>query len=328
MTSSRRVLVVALGLIGGIRAAEAGLICSTLGAAANFNAVTAKNVRSTPGFVAAYNCNYGVRFGSVCTTKVLFQLGEADQYSRFDDTTSLVASRPNGVAVTFAPPARPYYVCGSNRTAGDVVTGGGRVQNATDYSTYIGGVVDTSGTHPALGACNDARAAAVAASATFAAMAPAQTFGVVEVKRNEFRTLDIAGGTVVSIDKLILDGPPIRNTPGNYGPCLTGPDGYADLLINLTSPGDVVLNIGTLTIGSCGYLEKYADGVLLNVPGKGRRVQIGSMASVDADILAPLRTINFGGSLIDYPTMVGDLWGKTITSRGYAEQEGPTYACP
>jgi hypothetical protein len=112
---------------------------------------------------------------------------------------------------------------------------------------------------------------------------------------------------------------------GGYGvKWCTGDQDPASLFVN-ADPGDqVVLNVDLLKVGNCAFLF-FAPGatVLINVPGPGRKVQVGVQAGECCDgwpILAPERVVVVRGSGDDTSTYMDLLWSRKVLFRGYVSQ--------
>jgi hypothetical protein len=191
----------------------------------------------------------------------------------------------------------------------------------------IEGVIDTSGTHPQVGACRDALSDARAASAAFAAMTPTQSFGRITVPLGEIFTIDARGGAVVDIESLTLVGPEISGKVGYGGyhnrSCYAVDFDEPSGLEVLYHPGDqVILNVERLTIGNCSYIYDQPPEMVVNVPGRGPRVHFGIGSATFLNLLAPDRRVDVVGTGDDAGTYPGRVWAKNVNLQGISWMVG------
>src|SRR5262245_38383554 len=299
------------------------LICETLGtAAARFNIVASNKLVTKPRVpyrgVYSYGCNStgfdGSEMASCSTTA-------RPRDAAFD---SLTLTQSTGTAIRFRDGGE--FPC-SPSLAGQIVTGGGAVKLLGDVTSNL---TDTTGTHPAVAACTDAMTGLQAASAAFAAMPPVRTYKKIFVKRGQEFVIDATGAGVINIESLVMEGVPVEPLSYGYGyayrtgSCASNPDaggGTAILRIEGNGLDDVVLNVGNLELGGCAELYSSAP-LLLNVPGRGRKVQIGISTfffgeGVPPDILAPERTVYIVGGRTDLGTPIGGVYARKLISLGY-----------
>jgi hypothetical protein len=145
------------------------LICDTIGtAAARFNIVASDKLVTKP------RIPYGGVYSSGCNST---GFGDTDMSScsktarpRDAELDSLTATQSKGTAVRFRDGGK--FACAPSY-ASQIVTGGGAVKL---YGEVRADVTDTTGTHPAVAACNDSITQLEAASAAFAAMPPVRTY--------------------------------------------------------------------------------------------------------------------------------------------------------
>jgi hypothetical protein len=259
--------------------------------------------------------------GPVCTTQAKLANTAVYNFRGYPDPI-LVATKSEGVAVLFKGPGgghaegQPH-----NRSVGGIATGGGLVRDTWGYYPLeLEGVIDTSGTAPALAQCEQAKSDAMAASQTLAAMTPSQTLGRIDVDADGYYDIDAYGGGVINIEALRLEGR-VLNVYYGYNEKYCDEDGAA-LYIN-ANPGDqVILNVGQLKVGNCAYIEApYNANVILNVPGPGKKIQVGIQADgIEFPILAPERVIVVKGAGDDTGTYLDLLWVNRAVIRGYASQ--------
>jgi len=305
---------------------DACVICSALGTTGDWGLLARENLTVKSG-ISAYGY---VRFGSymhgpVCTRQAkLATTNIYNNYQGFDPL--LVATRSEGTAIVFRGPGggdtygHPY-----NKVDGTIATGGGLVKDIwQDHPLEVYGTIDTTGTNPGVAACTQAMADSMTASQALAALPATQTFGRVDIKLNEEFELDAYGGAVIDMEALRMEGE-VLGVEGGYGiKWCPGNQDPATLVIN-ASPGDqVVLNVGLLKIGNCGNIDLPPDAtVLINVPGPGRKVQIGVQADACCEgwpLLAPERVVVVRGSGDDTSTYMDLLWSRKVLFRGYVSQ--------
>jgi hypothetical protein len=305
---------------------DACVICSTLGKAADWGFVASDKV-----IVKAARTGYGyIRFGAyingpLCTTQA--KLANTALYKNFRPypDAELVATQSTGTAVVFkGPGGGATRGIPDNRVVGSIATGGGAVKDLNtnseyNYPLYVqDGIIDTSGTHPALGECAQAKTDTLAASQALAALPPTQTFGRIDVGRTEYFEIDATGGGVINIEALRLQGN-VLNHYGGYSSKYCD-ESAASFYVHANAGDQVVLNIGQLKIGNCAWLD-VGGTTIVNLPGPGKKITVGVQAEgVYFPILAPERNIVITGSEDDNGTYVDLLWVKRALIKGYASQ--------
>jgi hypothetical protein len=321
--------IVLLLLVAAIPATAFAIdLCATLGEAGRFVIVTSSKLttrRSTVPYIQ------GIGFsGSVCIER-----GTLDIAGVYASAAvlggDLVATRAAGTALNIRGIGDDDFG-GQAFVEGDVATGGGRIRGEFDE---VEGVVDTTGSHPAVARCTDAMADAALASEVLAALAPTQVLGHVFVPLGEQATIDARGGGVVQIDSLVLDGQRMQREEGET--IRTCDDGVDTALSILADPGDtVILNVGRVDVRNCARIRPQvvggsvaAPGVILNVPGKGRRIRIGVEADLfrSVNLLAPQRNLEVVGSSYDFQTALSHVWVKRAVVGGFAFAES-NQPCP
>lgn len=170
---------------------------------------------------------------------------------------------------------------------------------------------------------------AEAASATLAALPPTQVLGDIRIPLGTDYTIDARGGAVVQISSLVMEGQ--RRQRFNGQRIRTCDDGIDTTLDVLGNTGDtIVLNIAHLDVGNCGRIRPQvtgpglrilaSPGLMLNVPGAGRRIRVGFEADMydGVNLLAPLRTLSVDGSSYDYGTRLNQVWVKRASFQGFS----------
>jgi hypothetical protein len=265
--------------------------------------------------------------GSVCSTTSRFVGGPIV-------SGDVVALASSGVAIANPRTDHGSPYCG-NGFVENAVTGGGSISGHLDLATggvVVSGVIDTSGTHPALAPCAQAMVDAAAASTALAALpAPsAQTLGRVVVKKNDVVTLHAGTTGVINVDTLkIQNGHLVRAQFQEHG---CDESAELDVDTDLSYTGDVVINVRNLFIGQCAYLSlSVGRNVVFNVPGPGGTVRIGVDAQAwSAPILAPQRNVMIAGDgNSDTPTYHSSVWARRVKSRAFTSIEpGDRLYCP
>ena len=134
------------------------------------------------------------------------------------------------------------------------------------------------------------------------------------VKPGEELDLDVADGDVVQMTSLKL----VR---GSYdhkaqGVCIGL---QPKLHISGLGPGEkAVINVAkTVDFGDCSIIENSEfAGVVINATGTGSAKFGISVTNQGAAILAPLRSITVRGPGNPVPTLLNNLWGKTVQMSG------------
>jgi hypothetical protein len=141
---------------------------------------------------------------------------------------------------------------------------------------------------------------------------------------------------VAQISSLLIEGQPSQRLDGQR--IRTCDDGIDTTLDVLGNAGDtIVLNIAHLDVGNCGRIRPQITGLgllappglMLNVPGAGRRIRVGTEAYMydGVNLLAPRRTLNVIGSSYDYGTLLNQVWAKRATFQGFSAARA-YYTCP
>jgi hypothetical protein len=306
----------------GDGAGDACMVCAALGAAWPFG-VIAEKIATKEQVSYGYWSMGSWLTGPACTERATLQ-GTYVQDAYPDAKGHLIATATRGTAVRHAR-HRTYdlhQVRGS--LDGDIVTGGGRVSDFPEpsWNDDEQPFIDVSGTRPELAACHAAMEDARAASSRLAALPPRLSLGKIVVPKDDEYYLDARGGGVVQIDSIVLeDGTLDRSSYSLPHVC---EDYGGDLYVEV-DPGDqLVLNVGELSIGNCTdvYVDSYDADVIVNVPGRGRKVRLGiESESYDGfNILAPERRVDIVGAGSDIGTYFGPVIAKRLKVLGYAQQ--------
>ena len=276
---------------------DACFICATLGDLPLYSAVVQSSL--TTKLTSSY-----LWFGTEFTNTACVGRARLRGARFVEDRTpgDVVATATAGTAIRFtASPPNAYMM---NEISGDAVTGGGAVKgNAALY--YLGGAIDTTGTHPALASCVQAMADARRVSAQFAALQPTRVLGDVRVGPGE--RVDIIGGQneVVQIGSLTVAGGNEDLGCNKYS--YTEPPGQLSI-----SADSMVVNVtGKVQFGHCAAVTGGYD-VVINVVGKGPSIRVGRENFPPA-ILAPERTLIVTGAVDDDGTWLVHAWvGKLL----------------
>jgi hypothetical protein len=288
---------------------DACYVCSILGPLADWSIVTSRSTVITTGRGERY---YSEIFGGVCTTSAMLQ--NVDVGSLAEDG-NLIALETSREAVRYKRPAPyPGYPPSPDVSVGrDVATGGGFVVG-TPYG--VGGVTDTSGTHPLLATCASAVGQARTASATLAALPPTQVYGNVVIKPGQSRQIDARGGAVIQMDSLVMKNGKLDRYDGT---CFNDEATFASLEIDFDDGDQVVLNVGKLFLGNCAAI-RIGDNVI-NVTGPGSTItigpQVGYWFASSPVLLAPERTVKMTGSVTDIPPIFAAIYARDLKASGY-----------
>jgi len=311
MQSSSRVLAAALLAVS--TSARAGMVCDTLATTAHYAALASKKITTALMYDPFNACHNNVEFhaGLCCTNAQLAATPIFDSGAPFASGLTALAVTKTAVGIGPNPPGA---TCSQPYIEGDLATGGGVVVSAYGLTPGQTGVIDTTGTHPALGACTQALADALAASTAFAAMTPTQVFDKVIIQPGQVLDLVVSDGEVVQMKQLNLVRGPYSHP--DQGTC---PGLQSKLRISGLGPGEkAVINVtATVSIGDCSVIENSEfAGVVINASGPGS-VRFGiSVDNQGAAILAPLRTIGVKGPGNPAPSRVNNLWGKSVQMSG------------
>lgn len=298
------------------------LICETLGPAIpTFNYIGGDKISvKARAPQPDYGCSaWGLVASDVCTSLAKITSSEI---------VAVTATRAAGTAVAI----RSNDDECTRTSISDVFTGGGGVKLPRE--PYAVGDVDTSGTAPSVARCASAIDDMSTASAAFAAMPPVQTFGRVHVEQDQELVIEAFGGGVINMDELKLAGVPLRPSYGYRGTCAYNYyelGGLATLRIDANPEDEVVINTRSLDIGACAEIDSSAGNVVINVPGSGRKVRVGTSALVaengNVDILAPERVVSLRGARTEADTRMGSVWARRLVTLGFVYEfnSGP---CP
>src|SRR5437867_2324189 len=180
---------------------DACFICATLGDLPLYGAVVQQTLSAKLGSSIYGNLSFGTYFyGSACVGRAALR---GVHFFEYDTPGDLVAMTATGTAVRFG--STNAYTYTPNEIEGDVVTAGGAVKGISAIYD-LRGVIDTTGTHPALAGCARAMADARRASAVFASRPPTQVLGDVHVGPGQ--SFEISGGQndVIQVNSLRVDG--------------------------------------------------------------------------------------------------------------------------
>jgi hypothetical protein len=298
--------------------ARAGFICDTVGELAKWQIVTTSRL-VTKWRGRRINYLGTVVAASVCTRQADIALTQIVGVHN-----SLTATATTATAIRFFSPRGEFNGGPNEIDDGDVATGGGAVQGTLQR---LGGVIDTTGTHPTLASCRQAMIDASSASGAFAAMTPDLVFGRIVARGGREVTVDARGAHVIRIDALVAENRPLEHEDPDFPPDCEGVRGNG-LFIRTDSRDDLVINVGELSIGACGAMAADSQHPLFNVTGPGKRVYIGPQAVLDnVMILAPERSVVVNGSHIDNETSFGPLWAKRLEMKGFAISYDSTTPC-
>ena len=295
---------------------DACFICGHLGARLPVYSVVAQQTfRTTIGQYTFYPYIWGTRFsGTACTERATlhspwFQDGQLSP-------GSVIATASAGTAIRFLN--GPEYAFPSPEVDGDVATAGGAVNGISAVDVYVGGIVDTSGRHPAVADCAAAMADARRASAFFAALPPTQVLGNVHVHAGEVFTIHAAENDVIQIDSLQVDsGKPTSIVCDGRGE-------FGDLEV---AGGPAVINVTkSVRFANCSYVGYFDSPVILNVPGKGPSIRVGRTVA-GPPILAPDRTLVLNGTVDDLDTYVPHAWVRKLLMSGLSSVESDEDLC-
>jgi YVTN family beta-propeller protein len=281
-------------------------ICTPMGDAKRFAVLGVDSVKWKTG--AAYYARYPTTFtteSDVCATKVNGRAGNV----YYD----VVATEPLKRAATILDKSGDYSEYAN--VYGSLMTGGGDAVVSDFTVNYF---IDTSGNHPDVQLCRDAKTDAKAASAYFASLPPTQTIDELILRPDQYSQtteLTVNGSEVVNVNTLIIDG-----KAGQWG-CRR----YTELLVNDAAydPNTtVVINVfDKFKLGDCGYVTNYVGGleqVIINVVGSGSAVKVAPSAWSDVPILAPGRSVQVKGAKnFEEPTFVEPIWANKLKLLGY-----------
>ena len=281
---------------------DACFICATLGDLPLYGAVVQQTLSAKLGSSIYGNLSFGTYFyGSACVGRAALR---GVHFFEYDTPGDLVAMTATGTAVRFG--STNAYTYTPNEIEGDVVTAGGAVKGISAIYD-LRGVIDTTGTHPALAGCARAMADARRASAVFASRPPTQVLGDVHVGPGQ--SFEISGGQndVIQVNSLRVDGGGGGKSCDRYR--------YSGYPGQLYVYGDsMVVNVtGRVQLGDCAYVDTSGD-VVLNVVGKGPSIRVGREIGGAPAILAPDRTLVVTGAEDDDYTYVHPFVRKIVVN--------------
>jgi hypothetical protein len=324
----------ALLMLGAFaRPASAQTVCNVIDSLSPFGIAATKifKAKLAPPFYGGA-CRLGMTWNSsICANQmVLFGASVYPSFNSPIDYAYLVSPKTTGKAIVFKHPAA-QYPCYTN-SVDWAVTGGGDVLSLGSEEPDLYGI-DTTGTHPLVSSCAGALVDMGALSDAIAAMPATQTIEKVVVRRNETAQIDARGGGIVRIGTLALQGGRGAVRYGYNYQCLYTYGFYqaAQLEIITDYDDEVILDVGSLKLGNCTFLELYTDKFLVNIASTGRKARVGVDVEGNGypiNILAPHRTVQVDGERHgELGTFVGDIWADKVIVRGGTYQEDPT-ECP
>jgi hypothetical protein len=187
----------------------------------------------------------------------------------------------------------------------DLVTGGGAII-AEPGSIHVGGVTDTSGTHPGATSCQEAIADAAAVSDELAALTPTKTLPPIVADGGYSGYVIINAGPGVEV----IETPSISVRPmKTYGRYYEG----TELIIDM-APGteSVIINTRRLSLGPGCLISVFGSPsrVLINMVDGGP-VKMNHDVNVEAPILGPRSNM-----IARYRAHTSALFGGKVTLRG------------
>jgi len=276
---------------------DACFLCATLGSAVRFGLTVQKTLVAKAGKVKG-ELQHMVIESDVCSTKT--QLNGAGVSNFGAAIYDVVALEPARAAVRLQDQGTEDV-----EVSGAVVTGGGTVQGETTAAQSIA----TTGTSPALATCSAAIADMLAASDSFAALAPTATYGTLDIGPGDTVEIDAgspAGGFlgVIELSSVRIRGQVERST----GNCV------ASGRLDITGPSNLVVNVrGKLEIGPCGSLQAFGPSQptqIVNVVGTGPSVRIGGTSDHVPALLAPRRkvVVKRSSDTLEEPNHLGPIY--------------------
>jgi len=255
-------------------------IRTCLGVASEFHIVAENRAflqqgrrRPEPGVNEVFGTEVG---GAVCATTAKLKGGLLSETEVAGDLILLAES---GTAVRFAPTKVFGETMIRISIAGDLITAGGSISGAE--SVVVGGVVDTSGTHPKLDLCRQAMIDAAQASATLGGLPAAEDLERIIAQPFEIITLDFTGSGAQVKRAISIK---LKSEGSDRSELYLGMDETVD---------SAILNVDrSVSIGTFGLLvplvvppDPTKQGVLnISLPG---RVQVKTDGRILVTILAP-----------------------------------------
>jgi choice-of-anchor A domain-containing protein len=268
-------------------------VADCLGAANGFELIAAESFTAKPVRIPGASYKLGTRIAGRGCARTAVLSGQGGVSSSVVHDLVLLAS--SGIAGRFR--GTRFYP--ANRVSGDLVTAGGAISGLD--RVQVDGVVNTTGTHPAVTECAQATADMQAASAMLAALTPTQDAGALE-----------ASGTVL----IITAGPGVNVIRASTITLRSGVVGFYELPGRLRIVGDpatesVIINTERLLVpdGDIQTMDLAPERVIVNVTGT-KPVRFGDQASIAGRILAPNARID-GRDIQTAP-----LYGRNVKLRG------------
>ncbi len=289
--------------------AEICVACAALGHARNYAVLAEKTITVKRGLGIDIS-------GAVCTVRASVRDFYVDSYGA-DTPWPFVATGARGTAIRFFPPSPDSFF--GNGSDGDIVTGGGAVRGIGPDD--IDGVIDTTGTAPAVADCTAALLDARRASAVIGALHPTLVLGDVHVGPGQELTIPAGDGGIVQVDSIRVDG-------GGHDIYCDAPRDPANFPGQLSITGrNVIVNVRKhFELSNCS-LFGYDYDLILNVPGKGPAIRIGTEASPPV-VLAPDRAFIVAGDFDDNYTSLTRAWvSKFITEYGLIVAQPDSDVC-
>jgi hypothetical protein len=305
MSHARLILWVAAWIVGATSSAFAlpancpQKVCACLGEARRYAAVAVtelklRNHKINYGYGSFYTAS-PFSNGPVCAqtaTAVGSRDGAADLDDFFIAATAGAALKVKGKYVP--QDGQLLYV------SHDLATGGGAII-AEPGSIHVGGLTDTTGTHPGAASCQEA-IDAVAVSDELAALTPTRTLPPIVLDSS--MTIDVGPGIDV-IETPSISVRPMKTFGGEY---------LSTELLLIVAPFTqaVIINTRRVSLGAASLISVIggSSSVLINVVDGGP-VKMNHDVNVEASILAPRSNIT-----ARYRTHTSALFGAKITLRG------------
>jgi hypothetical protein len=278
-------------------------LCDCLGSAGTFSTVASTKVKVAIAKVSSSGSAYKIPaqiVGDTCAAEGQFA-GDAEAPVE-TDSLLLLAPAPDK-AVKFK--AKKFYgiLEPGVFVHGDVGTAGGSVLNAE--AAVIDGVIDVTGTLPAVARCQQAQLDLATAASTLGGLTPTMSLGSVQAKGGgDAPTIITAppGVTVATADSIQVKAAKVDGYPEG-----------SEIDIEMDSATEAfIINTPTLKVGKfCTITATDPTKVIINVVGPGGRVGIDANAVIDVAVLAKDRKITAGADAI-----TGNLYGIGVQVKG------------
>lgn len=287
-------------------------LCDCLGAAGTFSTVASTKVKVATAKVSFSGSAYKIPaelVGDTCATVGQFAGdGEAPTET---DSLLLLTPAPDK-AVKFK--AKKFYgiLEPGVFVHGDVGTAGGSVLNAE--AAVVDGVIDTTGTLPAVARCQQAQLDLVTAGTTLGGLSSTLSLGKILAKGGEGEPTIITappGVTVATADSIQVKAAKVDGYPEG-----------SEISIETDSATQAfIINTPMLKVGKfCTITATDPTKVIINVTGPGGRVGIDAYAAIDVAVVAKDRKITAGAE-----ATTGNLYGVAVQVKG--SSVAPTLAC-